>query len=85
MSRIIKLDLTTADQYIDMTGAGKLFIRVTADTRIAFDQFALTAGDYFLLDAGTTYIFDQPNPFHNQPCFVRTDSGTGEMRVLVSG
>ena len=84
MSRIIVLSLTTGDQYIDMTGDGKLFVYVTADTRLAFDQFALSNGDYFLLLGGTTYIFDQPNPFHGQPCFVRADTGTGTMRVLVS-
>lgn len=85
MSRIIKIDLTTSDQYIDMTGKGKLFIYVTIDTRLAFDQFSLTNEPYFLLLAGTTYIFDQPIPFRGQPCFVRADSGTGTMRVLVSG
>jgi len=52
---------------------------------LAFDQFSLNDDmDYFLLLGGTTYIFDQPNPFHGQPCFVRADSGTGTMRVLVS-
>lgn len=85
MSRVQKVDLTTTSQYVDLTGAGKLFIRVSADTRIAFDQFAVDNDPYFILDAGTTYIFDQPNPFQGQPCYVRTDSGTGDMRVLVSG
>ena len=85
MSRIVVLSLTTGEQYVDMTGGGKLFIYVTADTRLAFDQFSLNDDmDYFLLLGGTTYIFDQPNPFHGQPCFVRADSGTGTMRVLVS-
>ena len=85
MSRVMQMDLTTTSQFVDLTGSGKLFIRVTADTRISFDQFAVDNEPFFTLDAGTTYIFDQPNPFQSQPCYVRTESGTGEMQVLVSG
>jgi len=87
MARILNVSLTTASQYVDMTGAGKLFVRVAgADSvRLAFDQFSLDNGPYFTLENGTTYIFDQPNPFTSQNCFVRADSSTASLEVLVSG
>jgi hypothetical protein len=85
MSRIMKVDLTTASQFVDLTGKGKLFLHVDSDTRLAFDQFAVDNEPYFILEAGTTYIFDQPNPFQAQPCYVRADTGTGTLRALVSG
>jgi hypothetical protein len=87
MARILSVDLTTADQYIDLTGPGKLFVRISGadDVRIAFDQFSLSNGPYFTFDNGTSYIFDQPNPFVGQNCWVRADSSTATIQVLVSG
>ena len=87
MARILSISLTTSSQYIDLTGLGKLHMRVSgADTvRIAFDQFSLDNGPYFTLDNGTTYIYDQPNPFHGQNCFVRADSSTATLEVMLTG
>jgi len=87
MARILSASLTTTSQYIDLTGPGKLFLRVTGadDVRIAFDQFSLDNGPYFTLDNGTTFVFDEPNPFMAQNCFVRADSSTATLQVLVSG
>ena len=85
-ARIQVYSLTTADQYVDLTGAGKLMMIVeTNDVRIAFDQYALGSGDYFLLKKDNTYVFDQPQPFVGQPCFVRADSGAATLRIMVSG
>ena len=85
-SRVQVYNLTTADQFVDLTGAGKVMILVESnDVRIAFDQFALTNGDYFVMKKDTTFVFDQPQPFVNQPCFVRADTGTATLRVMVSG
>jgi hypothetical protein len=85
-ARVQVYNLTTDDQFIDLTGAGKVMILVeTNDVRIAFDQFALSNGDYFLLKKDNTFVFDQPQPFVNQPCFVRADTATATLRVLVSG
>ena len=87
MARILNVDLTTTSQYVDFTGPGKLFIRVAGadDVRIAFDQFSLDNGPYFTLENGTTYIFDEPNPFVAQNCFCRAVSSTASLEVLVSG
>ena len=85
-SRVQVYNLTTADQFVDLTGAGKVMILGESnDVRIAFDQFALTNGDYFVMKKDNTFVFDQPQPFVNQPCFVRADTGTATLRVLVSG
>jgi hypothetical protein len=86
MSRILRITLTTDAQFLDLTGAGKCFVRVSgADVRLAFDQFSVDNGNYFTIDDGVTLIFDQPQPFVNQPCFVRADSGTAIIEVLNSG
>ena len=86
MSRILRLSITTEPQFIDMTGEGKCFIRVTGDNvRLAFDQFSVDNGNYFTIDDGVTIIFDQPQPFVNQPCFVRADTGTAVIELLNSG
>tara|TARA_R100001591_G_scaffold91156_1_gene96961 strand:+ start:88 stop:360 length:273 start_codon:yes stop_codon:yes gene_type:complete len=85
-SRVQVYNLTTNSQFIDLTGAGKVMILIESnDVRIAFDQFALTNGDYFVMKKDNTFVFDQPQPFVNQPCFVRADTGTATMRVMVSG
>ncbi len=87
MARVANIDLTTATQYVDFTGTGKLMIKVSGDNdvRIGFDQYSVDNKPYFTLDAGTTYIFDQPYPFVGQNCFVRADSGTSEIQVMITG
>jgi len=77
--------LTTADQYVDLSGPGQMMFRIDGDdVRIAFDQYSLTSGEYFLLDDGTTYVNDSPNPFRTS-IYVRADSGTATLRWLVTG
>ena len=87
MARIASISLTTTSQYIDMTGPGKLHIRISGsdDVRIAFDQFGLDNGPYFTLDNGATYIYDPPNPFTGQNCFVRADSSTATFEMMLTG
>tara|TARA_R110002012_G_scaffold321772_2_gene551269 strand:+ start:5089 stop:5370 length:282 start_codon:yes stop_codon:yes gene_type:complete len=86
LSRIQVYSLTTASQYVDLTGAGKLIILVEgADVRIGFDQMALDDGSYMVLKQDNTFVFDQPQPFVGQPCYVRADSGTATLRIMVSG
>lgn len=86
LSRIQVYSLTTATQYVDLTGAGKLIMLVEGgDVRLAFDQVALGDGDYMVLKQDNTFVFDQPQPFVGQPCYVRADTGTATLRILVSG
>ena len=87
MGRIGRIALTTSSQYVDMTGPGKLHLRVSGadNVRISFDQYGLDNGPYFTLDNGSTYIYDEPNPFHGQNCFVRADSSTATLEVMLSG
>ena len=87
MARVANIDLTTATQYVDFTGTGKLMIKVSGDNdvRIGFDQYSVDNKPYFTLVAGTTYIFDQPYPFVGQNCFVRADTGTSEIQVMITG
>lgn len=87
MARISSISLTTSSQYVDMTGGGKLHLRISGadNVRLAFDQFSLENGPYFTLDNGTTYIYDQPNPFTAQNCFVRADSSTATIEVMLTG
>jgi hypothetical protein len=84
LPRTGSVSLTTAEQYIDWSGRGKLYFRVDGDdVRIAFDQFSLSNNEYFILDDGTTYD-SQPNPFGTQ-VYVRADSGTATIRWMVTG
>ena len=87
MARIASLSLTTSSQYVDMTVAGILHFRISGadNVRIAFDHFSLDNGPYITLDNGTTYIYDEPNPFIGQNCFVRADSSTATIEVMVTG
>jgi len=87
MARILSFSLTTASQYIDLTGPGKLHIRIEGadNVRLAFDQYSLDNGPFFTLDNGTTYIYDEPNPFQRQNCFVRADSSTATLQLMVTG
>tara|TARA_R110000824_G_scaffold41947_1_gene124189 strand:- start:1332 stop:1604 length:273 start_codon:yes stop_codon:yes gene_type:complete len=86
MARVQNVDLTTNTQYLDLTGSGKLMLRVgDNDVRLGFDQYSIDNKPYFTLDAGTTYIFDQPYPFVGQNCFVRSDTGTSSLQVLITG
>jgi len=86
LSRIQVYSLTTATQYVDLTGAGKLIMLVEGgDVRLAFDQVALGDNDYMVLKQDNTFVFDQPQPFVGQPCYVRADTGTATLRILVSG
>tara|TARA_R100000388_G_C7160718_1_gene119069 strand:- start:68 stop:343 length:276 start_codon:yes stop_codon:yes gene_type:complete len=86
LSRIQVYSLTTDSQYVDLTGAGKLIMLVEGgDIRLAFDQIALSDGNYMVLKQDNTFVFDQPQPFVGQPCFVRADAGTATLRILVSG
>ena len=87
MARIANIALTTDSQYVDLTGTGKLMIKVSGanSVRLAFDQFSLDNKPYFTLDIGTTYIFDEPYPFIGQNCFMRSDTGASEVQVMVTG
>lgn len=87
MARIQQISLTTASQYIDLTGEGKLHIRISGadNVRIAFDEFSLENGPYFTLDNGVTLIYDQPYPFVGQNCFVRADSSTATIQTMITG
>ena len=87
MGRIASISLTTTSQYVDLTGPGKLHMRISGadNVRIAFDQFSLENGPYFTLDNGTSYIYDEPNPYHGQNCFVRADSSTATLAVMLPG
>ena len=86
MARIMRLTLTTNAQFLDLSGSGKVFLRVTGDdVRLAFDQFSVDNGNYFTIDDGISLILDQPQPFDGQPCFVRADTGTAIIEVLNSG
>tara|TARA_R100000781_G_C4070612_1_gene124346 strand:+ start:791 stop:1048 length:258 start_codon:yes stop_codon:yes gene_type:complete len=81
------MELTTTPQYVDFTGAGKLFINVRGadNVRVAYDQHSVSAGPYFTLYNGASYIFDEPNPFIKQNCWIRADSTTASIEFLVSG
>ena len=70
MSRILRLTIGTDAQFL---------------VRLAFDQFSVDNGNYFTIDDGVTLIFDQPQPFVNQPCYVRANAGTAVIEVLNSG
>tara|TARA_R100001244_G_C5080794_1_gene113839 strand:- start:34 stop:309 length:276 start_codon:yes stop_codon:yes gene_type:complete len=87
MARISSISLSTSAQYVDLTGPGKLHLRISGadNVRIAFNQFSLDNGPYFTLDNGTTYIYDEPNPFIGQNCFVRADSSTATFEVMLTG
>ncbi len=87
MARILSFSLDTNSQYVDFTGPGKLHIRIEGadNVRLAFDQFSLDNGPFFTLDNGTTYIYDEPNPFVGQNCFVRADSTTATLQLMVTG
>lgn len=87
MARLGSVNLTTASQFVDLTGPGKLLFRISGadNVRIAFDQFGLDNGPYFTLDNGTTYIFDEPNPFVAQNNFIRADSSTATFEWMVTG
>ena len=87
MARIGSVTLDTGSQYVDLTGPGKLHFRISGadNVRIAFDQFSLDNGPYFTLDNGTTYIYDEPNPFVGQNCFIRADSSTATFEWMVTG
>jgi len=77
--------LTTETQYLDLSGSGCLWFRVNGDNvRIGFDQFSVDNGDYMILDDGTSFINDRPNPFSTS-CYVRADSGTATIRWMVTG
>ena len=79
MARIGSVTLDTGSQYVDLTGPRKLHFRISGadNVRIAFDQFSL--------DNGTTYIYDEPNPFVGQNCFIRADSSTATFEWMVTG
>ena len=87
MARIGSVSLDTGSQYVVLTGPGKLHFRISGadNVRIAFDQFSLDNGPYFTLDNGTTYIYDEPNPFVGQNCFIRADSSTATFEWMVTG
>ena len=87
MGRIASISLPTTSQYVDLTGPGKLHMRISGadNVRIAFDQFSRENGPYFTLDNGTSYIYDEPNPYHGQNCFVRADSSTATLEVMLTG
>ena len=87
MARISRISLTTSSQSVDLTGPGKLHLRISGvdNVRIAFDQFSLDNGPYFTLDNGTTYIYDEPNPFIAQNCFVRAVESTATFEMMLTG
>ena len=86
MARIESYSLTTAAQWIDAGGPGKVLIYVTGDdVRMALNQTAVANEPYFTILDGTTIIFDQPQPFNHEPYFFRADSGTATLRLFVSG
>lgn len=87
MGRIASISLSTDSQYVDMTGPGKLHLRISGadNVRLALDQFSLDNGPYFTLDNGSTYIYDEPNPFSGQNCWVRADSSTATLEVMLTG
>ena len=62
MARIGSVSLTTASQYVDLTGPGKLHFRISGadNVRIAFDQFSLDNGPYFTLDNGDVVVVKNP-------------------------
>jgi len=81
-----KVALTTAEQYVDLSGSGQLNFRVDGDdVRMAFTQLDVNDdGPYMIFDDGVMIWGNQANSFKTQ-VYVRADSGTATLRWMVTG